>query len=50
MDSNDLDEEIAVYDDRYDEVWKEGFHPDPQHVEESDEEDSADVGPFAYWH
>ena len=47
MDPNDLDEEMAVYDDRYDEVWGEGFQPDPQHVEESDEEDSADVGQFA---
>ena len=34
-DSNELDEEMAVYDDLYDEVWKAELQPDPQHVEES---------------
>ena len=50
MDPNDLDEEMAVYDNRYDEVFNEGFVPLPQHVEESDQEDSDDIGPFSYWH
>ena len=49
---NDLDEEMAVYDDKYEEVFAEGltFKPFPVHVAESDEEDSDDVGMFAYWH
>ena len=52
MDPNDLDEEMAVYDDKYEEVFAEGltFKPLPEHVAESDEEDSDDVGMFAYWH
>ena len=49
MVSNDLDEEMAVYDYRYDEVWQKGFKSLPEHIEESDE-DSADIGSFAYWH
>ena len=31
------------------EVWQKGFKPLPEHIEESDE-DSADIGSFAYWH
>ena len=52
MDFNNLDEEMAVYDDKYEEVFAEGltFKPLPEHVAESDEEDSDDVGMFAYWH
>ncbi len=50
MDPSDLDEAMAVYDNRYDEVFQEGFKPLPEHAEESDEEDIDDVGPFAYWH
>ena len=50
MDPSDLDEEMAVYDDQYEEVFQENFEPLPQHIQESDEEDSNDVGPFAYWH
>ena len=52
MDPNDLDEEMAVYNDKYEEVFAEGltFKPLPEHVAESDEEDSDDVGMFAYWH
>ena len=48
MDPNDLDEEMAVYDDKYEEVFQEGFKfkPLPEHVQESDEEDSDDVGIF----
>ena len=47
MDPNYLDEEMAVYDDKY-EVFQEGFKfkPLPQHVQESDQED----GIFSYWH
>ena len=52
MDPSDLDEEMAVYDDMYEEVFQEGFKfkPLPEHVQESDEEDSDDVGIFSYWH
>ena len=52
MDPNELDEEIAVYDDKYEEVFQEGlkFKPLPEHVQESDEEDSDDVGIFSYWY
>ena len=52
MDPNDLDEEMAVYDDKYEEVFQEGFKfkPLPEHVQESDEEDSNDVRIFSYWH
>ena len=52
MDSIDLDEEMTVYDDKFEEVFAEGltFKPLPEHVAESDEEDSDDVGMFAYWH
>ena len=48
MDPHDLDEEMAVYDDKYEEVFQEGFKfkPLPQHVQESDQED----GIFSYWH
>ena len=39
--------------DKYDheEVFQEGykFKPLPEHVQESDEEDSNDVGIFSYW-
>ena len=50
--TNNLDEEMAVYDDVYEEVFAEGltFKPLPVHVAELDEEDSDDVGMFAYWH
>ena len=50
MDPNDLDEEMAIYDDKYDEVFAEDltFKSLPEHVAESDEEDSDDVGMFAY--
>ena len=52
MDPNDLDEKMAIYDDKYEEVFAEGFtfKPLPEHIQESDEEDSDDVGMFAYWH
>ena len=52
MDPNDLDEEMAVYDDKYEEVFQEGFKfkPLPEHVRESDKEDSNDIGIFSYWH
>ena len=52
MDPNDLDEEMAVYDEKYEEVFQKGlkFKPLPEHVQESDEEDSNDVGIFSYWH
>ena len=43
---------MAVYDDKFEEVFAEGltFKPLPEHVAESDEEDSDDVGMFVYWH
>ena len=52
MDPNNLDEEMAVYDDKYEKVFAEGliFKSLPEHVAESDEEDSDDVGMFAFWH
>ena len=51
MDPNDLDEEMAVYDDKYEEVFQEGlvFKPLPEQVQESDEKDSDDVRMFSYW-
>jgi len=52
MDPNNLHEEMAVYDDKYEEVSQEGlkFKPLPEHVHESDEEDSNDVGIFSCCH
>ena len=52
MNPTDLDEEMAVYDDKYEEVFAEGlsFKPLPEHVAELDEEESSEVGMFAYWH
>ena len=52
MDPNDLDEEMAVYDDKYEEEFQEGFKctPLPEHVQESNEEDSNDIGIFSFWH
>ena len=47
MHPDDLDEEMAVYDDIYDDIWK-GFKPEPQHLVESDEEDGS-VDEFSYW-
>ena len=51
MDPNDLEEEMAVYDDKYEEVFQEGlkFKPLPELVQESDEEES-NVGIRSYWH
>ena len=45
---DDLDEEMAVYDDMYEDIWKEDFKPFPEHLVESDEEDSS-VDEFSYW-
>ena len=47
MDPNDLDKEMAVYDDEYEEVFQEDlkFKPLPEHVQESDKDDS-NVGMF----
>ena len=43
---------MAIYDDKYDEVFTEGmtFKPLPEHVAKSDEGESNEVGMFAYWH
>ena len=37
---------------KYEEGFQGGlkFKPLPQHVQESDEEDSDDIGIFSYWH
>ena len=52
MDPNDLDEEMAVYDDKYEEVFQEGFKFKSlqEHVQEFDEGDIDDVGIFSYWY
>ena len=43
---------MAVYDDKYEETFSEGltFKALPEHVAESDGEESNEVCMFAYWY